>query len=92
MDQIAVCKSENLQADAKHWVEGLVGRSLSSDEEVAVFVLPRRSAPSDSDRAAAASRLAALLDDAAKNAHNVSDAEFDAALDEAIEQSRGRNA
>jgi hypothetical protein len=32
------------------------------------------------------------LDDAAKNAHNVSDAEFDAALDEAIEQSRGRNA
>jgi len=92
VDQITVCKARNLQADAKHWVEGLVGRSLLADEEVAVFVLPRYSEPSDSDRAAAASRLSSILDKTAENLRGVSDAEFDAALDEAMQQSRGRSA
>lgn len=91
MDQISVCKANNLQADAKHWVEGLVGRSLLADEEVAVFVLPRRSEPSEKDRAVAADRLSAILDKTADNLHDVSDVEYDAALDEALRQSRGRD-
>jgi hypothetical protein len=90
MDQISVCKAKNLQADAKHWVEGLVGRSLLADEEVAVFVLPPRSKPSDADRAAAAGRLSSILDKTAENLGGVSDAEYDDALREALQQSRGR--
>lgn len=92
MEFITVQKARDLQADARRWLEGLFGRSLHEDEEVAVFALPPHSAQPESARADAAARLGRVLDKAAENMRDLTDAEFEQAVDEATEQVRRREA
>ncbi len=92
MEHIAVRRAKDLQADARRWLEGLFGRSLHEDEEVTVFVLPPHAAPAASVRSDAAGRMDRILDKAADNLKDVPDAEFEAALDEAMEHVRRREA
>ena len=92
MEHIAVRKAKDLQADAKRWVESLFGRPLQEEEEVTVFVLPSRSVVPESVRSEASVRLNRILDKAAENMKDVPDAEFEAAMEEAMEHVRRRGA
>jgi hypothetical protein len=92
MQSISVQKARDLQAEARQWVEGLFGRSLHEDEEVAVFALPPHSAPPDSVRAEAAVCLDRILDKAAENLSDVPDPEFQQVVDEAMQHVRRRDA
>jgi hypothetical protein len=56
-----------------------------------MFVLPPHTELSEPDRAAAAKRLSSILDKSAENLREVSDAEFDAAMNEALQESRSRD-
>lgn len=90
MAQIAVRTAKDLQVPARQWVESLFGRALREDEEVAVFVIPPRPVPSAAVRQEALGRLTRILDQAAESMKGVPNDEFEAAVEEAMQQVRRR--
>ena len=70
--------------------EGLLGRNLRDDEEVSVMSLHSHPAPSGDERRLSAERLRGTLDRLAHKAGEVGGDEFDAAVDEAMNQIRLR--
>ena len=85
MQNIAVHKVGNLQQTTKETVEGLLGRKLADEEEVAVLAFPPHPAPPEAVCQAAATRLANVMDKAAEKAAHIPDDELQAAIDEALE-------
>jgi len=85
MHNLSVLKVRELEAAAKQLVQRLLGRPVSDEEEVAVMAFPPHAAPPEPDRQAAASRMDQVLETSAAKLDSVSEADFDAAVDEAME-------
>jgi len=90
MDNITIQKAGNLETPAREWLHRLFGRSLLAEEEVTILVLPPHSTPSTDQRRVAMQRMEQVLDKSAEQMKNVSDTDFDEAVDEAMEQVRKR--
>ena len=90
MENISVLKVKELEAAAKQLVQRLLGRKLQDEEEVAVMAFPPHPAPPQDARQQAARRMDEVLDTSAANLTDVSDSDFEAAADEAMEQQRRR--
>lgn len=91
MDDIAVQKASEIETPARRWLQDLLGRSLSDNEQVIIFVAGVHGSPSPADRQHAFERMNRVLDRAAENMQHVPDAEFEAAVDEAMDQIRKRS-
>ncbi len=90
MDSIAVKKASEIETPARQWLQHLLGRSLGDDEQVTIVVASVHAAPEAKDRQAAFQKMDRVLDHAAKNMQDIPDAEFDEAVDEAMEKIRKR--
>jgi hypothetical protein len=88
MSNVAVRKVRDLDEPARQWIAGLFGRELGEDEEVTISVFPPHPGPTAAVRQQAAARLDHILDKAAQNMEAVSDEEFEAAVEEALQQAR----
>jgi hypothetical protein len=88
MESIAVQKVKDLDEPARRWVQRLLGRELQDEEEVTIRVFPGHPVPPEVVRQKAAARLDRILDKAAENLKNVPDAEFEAAINEAMDHVR----
>jgi hypothetical protein len=90
MENVAVQKARDVDGPAREWLQRIFGRSLAEDDEVTVLVSAPHPASSGAGRRAASERIEEVLDRAAQNMRNVSAAEFDTALDEALSSVRPR--
>jgi hypothetical protein len=90
LENIAIQKVGDLDSSARHWVERLLGRPLADNEELTVVVSATRPAPPVAQRKEALERIERVLDRAAENMRDTPDAQFDAALDEALTSARRR--
>ena len=88
MSNIAVRKVRDLDEPARQWIARLFGRELGEDEEITISVFPPHPGPTAAARQQAAARLDRILDKAAQNMEAVSDQEFEAAVEEALQQVR----
>jgi hypothetical protein len=86
MQNGALRRVGELSADARHAMEGLLGRPLREDEAVAVNVY--KPAPSGAARDEASRRLRERIDKTARNVQGVPEADIDAAIDEAVDHVR----
>jgi hypothetical protein len=90
MDNFAVRKAREIEPPIRQWIERLFGRSLKEDENLAFFVTSPEDVPPEKARKAAFQRLGKILDKAATNMNDVSRAEVDQAVDDAIHHIRKR--
>jgi hypothetical protein len=90
MQHIAVQKVKHLEAAARQWVQHWLGRELHDDEEVTVMAFPPHPAPDAATRRAAFDQMESVLDKAADNLTDVSDDDFNDAIDEAMNHVRRR--
>jgi len=88
MQNVSIQKAENLSADVKTALETLLGRSLSSDEEVSVLAFRPHEAPDAAIRHQLAERLEDLMDKMGKRVEGAPDEELDEILDEAMRSAR----
>ena len=88
MASIAIKHASELSQPVKAAIESLLGRCLSGQEQVSVMVLEGHQAPSDPERRAAAAHLHEVLERIADRALEVPTEEFEATIDEAMEQVR----
>lgn len=86
MQNGALRKVAELSANARHAVESIVGRPLRDDEAIAVNVY--KPAPTGAGRDEASRRLRERIDKTAQKARGTSEAEIDAAMDEAVDHVR----
>ena len=90
MESISTQKASDIDTPARLWLQSLFGRSLGDKEEVTVLVVSPHDAPAAADRQAAMQRMDQVLDKAAETMKDVPDAEFDDAVDEAMDEVRKR--
>ncbi len=88
MEKVAIRSVNELDSSAKAWLQKLVGRELREDERVSVRVFTVRPTPPPAARQAAGDRLDRLLDKMAANMKDISEQEFEAAVDEAMQAAR----
>jgi hypothetical protein len=88
MSNVAVRRVRDLDEPARQWITHLFGRDLGEDEEITITVFPPHPAPTAAVRQQAAARLDRILDKAAQNMQSVPDREFEAAVEEALQQVR----
>ena len=88
MQNISIQRAAELPDGVKAAVEQLLGRSIEADEEVSIVSLPPQHVPPNRNREEIARKLANFLDRRAEKLKDVSDAEIDAAIDEAADQVR----
>lgn len=91
MDSITVKRAGDIDTPARQWLQNVLGRPLGDDERITFFVPTPHPVPPAADRRAAAERLNAVLDRAAESMRDVPDAEFEPAVDEAMEHVRRRS-
>lgn len=80
----------NVDMQTRAWLQQICGRELDDDERIAVLVYPPHPAPDLRTREEALSRVRNILKTAASNMQDVSDADFDAAVEEAFDNLRPR--
>lgn len=92
MDSVAVRNVNQLPNDEKRSLESLVGRQLEDNQQVFIMAFTPGVAPSDGARAEAAAGLAQTWQSVGQHMqqHGVTDEQFDAAADEAVEHVRHR--
>lgn len=90
MESISTQKASDIDTPARLWLQQLLGRPLGEKEEVTVFVVSPHDAPAAADRQAAVQRMDHVLDKTAETMKDVPDAEFDEAVDEAMDHIRKR--
>lgn len=88
MQNVSIQKASELRPDVKSAVEQLLGRSIEADEEVSVVSVPPQEVMPSSDRAAVARGLENFLNRRAERVRDISDAEIDSAIDEAVDRAR----
>jgi len=91
MESISVQKAGQIDNPARQWLQGKLGRLLSEDEQLTIFVATTHAAPAAKDRRAALQQMEHVLDKAAENMKEIPDDEFNAAVDEAIDHLRKRS-
>ena len=91
MDNMSVSKFKDLETVAKQWVQRMLGRTLTDDEEVAVMAFPPHDAPAQHQREQTARKMDRILDKSSANLADVSEKRFDEAIDEAMDTERRRN-
>jgi hypothetical protein len=82
----ALRRVAELPADARHAIEGMLGRPLREDEALSVNVY--KPAPRGAVREGISRRLLERIDKTAKKVEGVPEAEIDAAIDEAVDYVR----
>jgi hypothetical protein len=82
MENGALRKVTELPADARHAMEGILGRSLREDEAIAISVY--KPAPTGQEREEASRRLLERIDKTVPEARGVPEEEIEAAIDEAV--------
>lgn len=89
---VVVERVQDLPADGRQILEGLIGRPLADDQQVFIMVLSPGSAPDEEARRRAREGLEATFRRTAAYAerHGISEAEIDAAIDEAMAHVRRR--
>jgi hypothetical protein len=90
MAEIAIHNVRDLGEDARRALESLLGRQLAEEEQVGVTALAARPAPSGDARRIAAERLAESLKEMSERARSIPAGEFEALIDEAMEDARKR--
>lgn len=90
MENVSIHWARDLPAPTRSTIEGLLGRNLRDDEEVSVMSLASHPAPSGDERRLSAERLRGALDRIADKTAEIGSDEFDAAVDEAMNQIRPR--
>jgi hypothetical protein len=88
MDKIAIQNVHELDPSARAWLQKVAGREFKEEEQISVRVTTVRPAPPANARQAAGAKMDQLLDKMAANMKDVSEDEFDAALDEAMKAIR----
>ena len=88
MQNVSIQKASELPEVVKSAIEQLLGRSIDGEEEVSVVAVPPQQVPPSPNRAAVAQKLEAFLNRRAEKIGVVSDEEFDAAVDEAVNHVR----
>jgi hypothetical protein len=91
-EPITVQSVKDIQANGKRWLEDVFGRHLQDSEKVFIMVFTPGVTPSAVARQEALAGLEATWAqvDKHRREHGISDEEFDAAVDEAMEQVRPR--
>ncbi len=84
VEPYVVQHARDLNATVREWLQRIFGRAPRDDDDVTILLTTPHPAPTSPDRTAVAKRLERALDQAAANMQNVSQAEFDEALDEAM--------
>jgi hypothetical protein len=90
MSSSAVRKASELEPEVRRALESLLGRPLDSDEHVSLSAFRLGQADNGKKYADASRQLANRIDKTARNAEEVSDADLDAAIDEAADSVRHR--
>lgn len=90
MESISVQKAGQIDNSARQWLQQKLGRLLSEDEQLTIFVATTHVAPAAKDRRAALQQMGHVLDKAAENMQDLPDDEFNEAVDEAIDHIRRR--
>lgn len=90
MENVSIHWARDLPPCTRSAIEGLLGRDLRDDEEVSVMSLRAHPAASGDERRLSAERLRRALDRLADKARDVGGDEFDAAVDDAMNQIRPR--
>ena len=88
MQNISIQKASELPQPVKSAVERLLGRPIDPDEEVSIAAVPPQQVPPSDNRSVVAQKLEAFLNRRAEKIREVSDAEIDAAIDEAVDDVR----
>ena len=84
VEPYVVQHARDLNTTVRDWLQRIFGRALRDDEDVTILLSTPHLVPASPDRTVVARRLEQALDHAASNMENVSQAEFDTALDEAM--------
>ncbi len=88
MQNISIQKASELPQPFKSAVERLLGRPIGPDEEVSIAAIPPQQVPPSESRAVLSQELEAFLNRRAEKTTEASDAELDAAIDEAVDHVR----
>ena len=94
MDSVAVRKVNQLPSEEKRSLETLIGRRLEDNQEVFIMAFTPGVATSDQARQEALGGLGQTWEkvEQHRQRHGITDEEFDAAADEAVEHTRRRHA
>jgi hypothetical protein len=89
---LTVQKVKDIQDSGKRWLEDMLGRHLKENQQVFIMVFTPGVEPDESTRRQALASVESTMGQVEKNlAHQgVTDEEFDAAVDEAMEDVRRR--
>jgi hypothetical protein len=88
MGNIAIQKADELSSDARRAVEQVLGRALEHDEEVSIMALSPHAAPTGEARESLARQLEERIAETAGRVRDVSPAEQEVAIDEAVNHAR----
>jgi hypothetical protein len=88
MENIAVNMARDLSEPARAAIEGILGRTLSDDEQVSVLAFGAHAAPVGAVRAESARRLKAAMDALSLKALPVDPQDLEDAFDEAMDHVR----
>lgn len=94
MESITLRNVNEIQNDKKAALEGLLGQPLHDNQQVFIMVFTPGAIPDEETRRAAAAKIARTLDaaEAISAARGLAAKDADAAVDEAMEQTRHRGA
>ena len=89
---LTVQKVNDLQDDGKRWLENVFGKHLMENQQVFIMAFTPGAQPDETTRRRALACVKQTMSTVEKNlsAAGVSDGEFDAAVDEAMEDVRRR--
>jgi hypothetical protein len=92
MDQVTLHNVQDIQADKRIWLEGLLGQQIRENQQVCILVFTPGAVPDEQTRRAAAARIERTLDAAEQHAakRGITAQEADAAVAEAMEHVRPR--
>jgi hypothetical protein len=91
-EHIAVQNVKDLQTSGKHWLEDVLGQRLRDNQQVFIMVFTPGVVPSDAARREAIPGLQQTWDQVERHQreHGITGEEFDAAVDEAVQDIRRR--
>jgi hypothetical protein len=91
-EAVAVKSVKDIQPNEKRWLEGVLGQTIREDQQILIMVITPGEMPTESARREALSGLERTWDRVQEHMREqgIGAAEFDAAVDEAMEHVRRR--